>query len=213
MNHPGYSPTQWQGTLLYWAIMGLAIAVNLFSSNLFLRNLLGRPGNALRLTLIPQGTDCAVHVSLLLSHAACPLAAPHLACCLTDVCRPQMAEEIRGANYVIPWCVVATSVLNGILGLGTLLAMLYVTVDIDAVLLSPTGKLGFPFMQVVLDSVGSYAGATVMISIVIAMFVFAVMAFLATASRIVFAFGRDKGLPFWQTMAKARLFSTIISST
>lgn len=112
-----------------------------------------------------------------------------------------MAEEIQGADSVVPWCVVATSVLNGILGLGTLLAMLYVTVDITAVLQSPTGILGFPFMQVVLDSVGSYAGATVMISIVIAMFVFAVIAFLATASRIVFAFGRDKGLPFWRLMS------------
>lgn len=91
--------------------------------------------------------------------------------------------------------------------------MLYVTVDIDAVLQSPTGELGFPFMQVVLDSVGSYAGATVMISIVIAMFTFAVIAFLATASRIVFAFGRDKGLPFWQTMAKVRRSSTMSSFT
>ena len=34
MNHPGYSPTQWQGTLLYWAIMVMAIMVNLFSSTL-----------------------------------------------------------------------------------------------------------------------------------------------------------------------------------
>ena len=117
-----------------------------------------------------------------------------------------MAEEIKGANVVIPWCVVVTSLLNGILGFGTLLAMLYVTVDIETVLESPTGKLGYPFMQVVLDSVGSYGGATVMISIVIAMFVFAVVAFLATASRIVFAFGRDKGLPNWQTMAKVREF-------
>lgn len=121
-----------------------------------------------------------------------------------------MAEETRGADYVIPWCVVATSVLNGILGLGTLLSMLYVTPNIEAVLDSPTGKLGFPFMQVVLDSVGSYAGATVMISIVIAMFVFAVIAFLATASRIVFAFGRDKGLPFWQTMAKVRPYTMFL---
>ena len=114
----------------------------------------------------------------------------------------EMAEETKGADFVIPWCVVATSVLNGLLGLATLLSLLYVTTDIDAVLESPTGQLGFPFMQVVLDSVGSYPGATVMISIVIAMFIFAVIAFLATASRIVFAFGRDKGLPFWQTMAK-----------
>ena len=32
MNHPGYSPTQWQGTLLYWAIMAIAILVNILSS-------------------------------------------------------------------------------------------------------------------------------------------------------------------------------------
>ena len=124
-----------------------------------------------------------------------------------------MAEETRGADFVIPWCVVATSVLNGLLGFGTLLSMLYVTTDIEAVLGSPTGQLGFPFMQIVLDSVGSYAGATVMISIVIAMFIFAVIAFLATASRIVFAFGRDKGLPFWQTMATVRFVYFCCRST
>ncbi|KAL9018144.1 MAG: hypothetical protein Q9185_004551 [Variospora sp. 1 TL-2023] len=120
-----------------------------------------------------------------------------------------MAEETKGADYVVPWCIVSTSALNGLLGLGVLLSMLYVTPNIDAVLESPSGELGYPFMQVVLDSVGSYAGATVMICIVISMFTFACIAFLATASRIVFAFGRDKGLPFWQTMATVHPKTTL----
>ena len=30
MNNPDYSPTQWQGTLVYWALMALAIVANLF---------------------------------------------------------------------------------------------------------------------------------------------------------------------------------------
>ena len=34
MNNPGYSPTQWQGTLLYWALMALAIIANLYSSTI-----------------------------------------------------------------------------------------------------------------------------------------------------------------------------------
>ena len=34
MNNPGYSPTQWQGTLLYWVLMGLAILANVFSSTI-----------------------------------------------------------------------------------------------------------------------------------------------------------------------------------
>ncbi|KAL8752072.1 MAG: hypothetical protein Q9184_005860, partial [Pyrenodesmia sp. 2 TL-2023] len=219
MNNPEYSPTQWQGTLLYWALMALAIIVNLYPSIVLPKiqffflalHILGffaflipmvymSPQKATSTEVWTQFNNGGDWPTMALS-VFVGLIGSVFANNGTD-CAVHMAEETRGADYVIPWCVVATSVLNGILGLGTLLSMLYVTPNIEAVLDSPTGKLGFPFMQVVLDSVGSYAGATVMISIVIAMFVFAVMAFLATASRIVFAFGRDKGLPFWQTMAK-----------
>lgn len=34
MNNPAYTPTQWQGTLLYWALMGMAILGNLYSSTI-----------------------------------------------------------------------------------------------------------------------------------------------------------------------------------
>ena len=116
-----------------------------------------------------------------------------------------MAEEIHGANLVIPWCMLATTLLNGILGFGIVLAVLFVTVDITAVLKSPTGALGFPFMQIFYDATGSRSGASVMISIVIIMDICASIAFLATSSRIVFAFGRDHGLPFWRQMSKVTL--------
>ena len=58
----------------------------------------------------------------------------------------QMAEEIHSANVVIPWCMLSTTLLNGILGFAMLIAILFVTVDISGVLASPTGALGFPFM-------------------------------------------------------------------
>lgn len=114
----------------------------------------------------------------------------------------QMAEEIRSANVVIPWCIVSTTLLNGILGFAMVIVVLFVTVDIDGVLASPTGLLGFPFMQIFYDTTGSLPGASAMISIVIIMDICAAIAFLATSSRIVFAFGRDRGLPFWRTMSK-----------
>lgn len=113
----------------------------------------------------------------------------------------KMAEEIRNANVVIPWCMVCTTLLNGILGFAILIAILFVTVDIEGVLASPTGLLGFPFMQVFYDTTGSLPGASFMICIIIVMMICAAIAFLATSSRIVFAFGRDKGLPFWRTMS------------
>lgn len=112
-----------------------------------------------------------------------------------------MAEEIHNANIVIPWCIVSTTLLNGILGFAMVIVVLFVTVDIGAVLASPTGLLGFPFMQIFYDATGSIAGASTMISIIIIMIICAAIAFLATSSRIVFAFGRDRGLPFSRTMA------------
>ena len=113
-----------------------------------------------------------------------------------------MAEEIRGANVVIPWCMVSTTLLNGILGFAAVIVVLFVTIDIEGVLASPSGLLGFPFMQIFYDATGSLPGASTMICIIIIMDICAAIAFLATSSRIVFAFGRDKGLPFWRTMSK-----------
>lgn len=121
----------------------------------------------------------------------------------------QMAEEIRSANVVIPWCMVCTTFLNGILGFAIVIVVLFVTVDIEGVLASPPGLLGFPFMQIFYDATGSLAGASVMICIVIVMDICAAIAFLATSSRIVFAFGRDTGLPFWRTMSKVRQSSLL----
>ena len=120
-----------------------------------------------------------------------------------------MAEEIHSANVVIPWCMLTTTVLNGILGFAMLLAILFVTTDISFALSSPTGTLGFPFMDIFRSATGSIPGATAMICIIIIMDICAAVAFLATSSRIVFAFGRDKGLPFWQTMAKVQPDSKI----
>ncbi|KAL8881732.1 MAG: hypothetical protein Q9192_007733 [Flavoplaca navasiana] len=117
-------------------------------------------------------------------------------------CAVHMAEEIHSANLIIPWCMLTTTVLNGILGFAMLLAILFVTTDISSALSSPTGTLGFPFMDIFRSATGSIPGATAMICIIIIMDICAAVASLATSSWIVFAFGRDKGLPFWQTIAK-----------
>lgn len=116
-------------------------------------------------------------------------------------CAVHMAEEIRGANTVIPWCMLSTTLLNGILGFAMVIVVLFVTVDIESVLQSPTGELGFPYMQIFYDATGSLSGASTMICIIIIMDICAAIAFLATSSRIVWAFGRDRGLPFWRTMS------------
>ncbi|KAI4193766.1 MAG: hypothetical protein LQ350_008157 [Teloschistes chrysophthalmus] len=177
LTHANYTPELWQGTLVYWAIMAVSIGINTVFSKVL-------PKIESFILGLHLGGFLAILIPLV-----------------------YMAEEIHGANVVIPWCMLSTTILNGVLGFAMLVAILFVTVDIDSVLKSPTGALGFPFMQVFQDATGSRGGATAMICIVIIMMICASIAFLATSSRIVFAFGRDRGLPFSRTMA------TVQSST
>ena len=113
-----------------------------------------------------------------------------------------MAEEVRNADIVVPWSMVITTLINGALGFGILIAVLFVTVDINAILESAPAKVGYPVVQIVYDATGSLGGATTMIAILVFLLACCTMATLATASRLVWAFARDRGLPFWSHVSK-----------
>ena len=114
----------------------------------------------------------------------------------------QMAEEVKNAQVVVPWSMLTTTVLNGALGFAIVIAVLFITTDVTSALASPTGVLGYPFMQIFYDATGSKGGASVMIAIIIIMDAAGTIAFLATASRLVWAFARDRGLPGSQFVSK-----------
>lgn len=115
-----------------------------------------------------------------------------------------MAEEVQNASVNVPWSMVVTTLLNGALGFGIVLAVLFVTVDIESVLQSPPAALGFPYIQIFYDSVGSTGGATGMTVILLLMSVCGTISALATASRLIWALARDRGLPFWSHVSKVR---------
>ena len=120
-----------------------------------------------------------------------------------------LSEEVSNAEYIVPWAMLMTTILNGILGFGIVLAVLFVSTDITDALSSPTGLLGYPFMQIFYDATGSMGGASTMVAIVIIMDICGTIAFLATASRLVWAFARDRGLPGWSYVSKVRPDSAI----
>ena len=137
------------------------------------------------------GCDSAVHV--------CSMSIPFY---VPADGESQMAEEIKNAEVIVPWAMVLSTMLNGAIGWAVVIAVLFVTVDIDAALDSPTGSLGYPFMQIFYDACGSKAGASVLIAILIFMSLAATIAIMATASRLIWAFARDRGLPGWSTVRK-----------
>ncbi|KAL8837001.1 MAG: hypothetical protein Q9170_002690 [Blastenia crenularia] len=226
LNHPDYSPQRWQGTMTFWGIMSVTILVNTYASKILPKlesgilvlHIAGFFAILIPLlAMAPEKVSAQTVFTVFENGGGWPtttvsvfvgLLGSVFATYGTD-CAVHMAEEIRGANVVIPWCMVWTTLLNGVLGFAMLIAILFVTVDIERVLASPTGALGFPFMQIFYDATGSLAGASTMICIIIVMMICAAIAFLATSSRIVFAFGRDKGLPFWRAMSTVQAGSAI----
>lgn len=97
---------------------------------------------------------------------------------------------------------IATTIVNGILGFAALLAILFCVGNIEAAEMSPTG---YPFMEIFYNATGSAGGATAMICVVLALVFFATIALVATASRMTWAFARDNGLPGSRWPAKVRL--------
>ena len=93
----------------------------------------------------------------------------------------------------MPWCMMATMAVNGFLGFGMLVAILFSLGDIDAALNTPTG---YPFIEIFHQATISYVGATAMTSVVATEVIFASVGILATSSRMLWAFARDNGVPY-----------------
>jgi len=64
--------------------------------------------------------------------------------------------------------------------------------DIESILATPTG---YPFIQVFYNATQSYAATNVMVAIVIILLTACCISEVATASRQIWSFARDKGLP------------------
>ncbi|KAJ4307626.1 hypothetical protein N0V94_009669, partial [Neodidymelliopsis sp. IMI 364377] len=88
---------------------------------------------------------------------------------------------------------VGSVTVNGILGLGYAIMLLFSTGPLEVLLATPTG---FPFMQIFLDATKSRAGATVMSLIITLIAIAATAAGVTSTSRTLWAFARDKATPF-----------------
>lgn len=112
-----------------------------------------------------------------------------------------MSEEIRNPALNVPRAMLFSILLNGCLGFGMLLATLFCLGDADAALESATG---YPFMEIFLQAVGSLPGALTMASLITILNICATISFIATASRMTWAFARDRGTPGWRILSQVR---------
>lgn len=113
-----------------------------------------------------------------------------------------MCEEIKDASTVVPKSLIVSIGLNGVLGLGMLLAVLFCLGNIDDALNTPTK---FPFIEIFAQATGSIGGATGMTTLILIMTIFCCISILAAGSRMTWAFARDQGLPFSGFLSRVSL--------
>lgn len=112
-----------------------------------------------------------------------------------------MSEEIHNASTIVPRSMMASIMLNGALGFGMLIATLFCLGDIQAALKTTTG---YPFIEIFYQATGSIGGSTAMASVISVLGLCATIGFLASCSRLTWAFARDRGLPGWRLLSKVR---------
>lgn len=99
---------------------------------------------------------------------------------------------------------VIAQVISGALAMAFTITLLFGVGDVTLALESPTK---FPIMQVFLTATGSKGATTAMVCALILTLVFSTFGLVACASRLAWAFARDKGFPFPSFLAHVRLIS------
>ncbi|ORX94415.1 GABA permease [Clohesyomyces aquaticus] len=110
-----------------------------------------------------------------------------------------LSEELRDASWVLPRAMVATALVNYLLGfIMTLTVMSRLGDDIPALLTTPFGQ---PWMQVLLNATGSKTTTSIMAATTCILLILCSINVIITSSRQLFAFARDQGLPFSSFLA------------
>ncbi|CAO2649329.1 Nn.00g067140.m01.CDS01 [Neocucurbitaria sp. VM-36] len=104
-----------------------------------------------------------------------------------------MSEELKDASVVLPKAMMWAVFFNGIFGIIMMITFVFCGGALDSVLESPTGV---PVLQAVYNATGSIAGTEVMGALLVVLIFFAAVSVTAASSRQIWAFARDRGLPF-----------------
>lgn len=113
-----------------------------------------------------------------------------------------LSEELRDAAWVLPRAMVTAAAVNYALGfVMTVTVMSTLGSDLPALL---TTSFGQPWIQILLNATESRAATSVMTAVMCALLLFCAINTNTTSSRQLFAFARDRGVPFSSFIAHVR---------
>ncbi|KAH1271735.1 hypothetical protein KXW35_001609 [Aspergillus fumigatus] len=215
LGHELYQAKPWHGTLLMWAAVLLALGINVVGGKLLPRletvilvvHLLGffailipmtymadhKSTHEVFLEFVNSGGFPTQGLSWFVGMTGCVFAFAG------GDAAVHMAEEVRNASVAIPRAILLSVLINGALGFGMLIAVLFCLGDLDAALATPTG---YPYMEIFRQATDSLAGALGMTSILLIIGVCSVIGMLAATSRQFWSFARDRAVPGWRIWSK-----------
>ena len=103
-----------------------------------------------------------------------------------------IAEEVQDSSKILPKSIMWSVLVNSLMAFIMATTFVFCIGDLDSVLATPTGQ---PWLQVFYNSTQSYAGTNTMAAIIVIMLTSACISQVATASRQLWSFARDHGLP------------------
>ncbi|KAF1812932.1 amino acid transporter [Eremomyces bilateralis CBS 781.70] len=208
LNYPNYTPENWHGTLMVFAVSAFAVLFNtvlakklpLIEGTILVIHILGFFAILIPLWVLGPRGDPKVVFSDFQAFTGWSPAAGTLVGVLpailpllgADAC-VHMSEELRDASASLPKSMIWTTVSNGALGFIMLATFAMTLGDIETVINSPTKNA---FIEVFFNVTKSYKATNAMSSLIIFMQIFCNLSIVATASRQLFAFARDGGVPF-----------------
>ena len=107
------------------------------------------------------------------------------------------AEETSDASRAMPRSIMWSTYANAFLGFIMVITLIFTMGDLEKIAETATG---YPFIQVFYNATGSKAGTSVMTLCIILPLTGSVIACIATASRQIWSFARDQGIPFSGTI-------------
>lgn len=105
----------------------------------------------------------------------------------------QMAEEVENAAIALPQALLLTLMINGLLGIGILVVLLYCIDNLE----SAMNATGYSPVQFFFLATGSTSGTISMTCLCVVMNVVACFGVLPPTSRQIWSLARDRGIPGW----------------
>ena len=217
LGQPNYSPQPWHLVLISFAVVSFAVLINTrggmllprFEGLMLVLHILGFFAVLIPMAVLPTHQTASEVFTMFMNGGNLPTQGLSfmvgtlgmlLSFCGADGAI-HMSEEIENASIVVPRAILTTYLINGVSAFAMLVTILFCTNDIQGALDSATG---YPFIEILLSATNSPAGTTVLVGILAVLDIVASVSCIASASRQLWSFSRDRGVPGWQLISKVK---------